>query len=841
MLRTSCLALLAVLSASVAPVDATAAEAPTPARLAPRNTEVPFAYLAGGTRRWPIVVGSLARDDRLVLELKRDKRVVASGPRVELDGISARVDRTGQLLVTATQQAVARLTLQLVLTRDKSDSRQSITLQKSPPPRPISYISDLVDDLIRIFWDSTARRFRPVTRDAFDQYFRRLQCQGVARLIVWPGPFPTLADPANYPEDDWRRFESCARAILDNPVLTSSFQAQPGQPSWRWLRFLIKLRLDPSIMTAYAQSAHTHGIRLSASFRPFESGLTKYYVVPRFAADGRFLGEFLPLASPATMFHPDQVGFAGYGEVLRRMGRPEAAQPEILEFQDVKGARELARRFQEGRRDLRLRAAPFAPIDGTSLVLKEHGDGHRLVPYQQIEADVAKQLHELKGFRIEAPSDTSLRLVGLDWPAGTRFLWLEAATPEGRKLVLPAPGASALRAAAGNRLGRLVQYWALGGDKQARQQSRIVGIPLSGMFRTEFQAVEASMAALLAAGKKHVTLGQNLLVIDRGADWSVEMVDFEQPRARQEAIAEIATQLKLEAYDEIFINTRSHTQLAASTGDLLAPSGGLGSILDFRRTSQNYTHLGIDRAAAPRGLATFKPFLERIGTGSSDQLIDSLESITTWHAREWSEACPDNDEKFPWRFHRSRVIARGVRKLLVDLERRFPGTRIRVVIPPGGRVETAVRSGLAKMKRPEGGLYTSDFYRHIWGSNNHIPSIGEGLAAVDLSGLKIEPAFLGIRFAPPPGPLDLFLQHALADLADNRGSSFRGPRSMVYEAQETLRAPYKAKFTEKREAIIRKLLAHKEIREVILYESADWTYYLPLDDPHRYLDTRPTR
>ncbi len=841
MLRIGSFGLLAVMMAAATPAHATAAEVPSPARLAPRNTEVPFAYLADGTRRWPILVGSLARSDRLGLELRRDKQVVASGERVALDGIAARVERTGHLVVTATPAATARLTLHLVLSRGTSESRQAITLQKSPPPRPISYISDLVDDLIRIFWDSKARRFRPVTRDAFDQYFRRLQCQGVARLIVWPGPFPTLADPANYPADDWSRFESCARAILDNPTLTSSFQAQPGQPSWRWLRFLMKLRLDPAIMTAYAHSARAHGIRLSASFRPFEAGLTKYYVVPRFSTDGRFLGEFLPLASPATMFHPQEVGFAGYGELLCRMGRPEAARPEALEFQDVPGAREIARRFQDGRRDLRLRASPFAPIDGTSLVLIADGTGHRLVPYQQIHAAASKHLPELKGFRIEAVSDTSLRLVGLGWPAGARFLWLEAATPEGRKLALPAVGATALRAAAGNRLGRLVQYWVLNGEEKARQQSRIVGIPLSGMYRTEFQAVEASMAALLASGKKHVTLGNNLLVIDRGADWSVEMVDFEQPRARQEAIAEIATQLKLEAYDEIFINTRSHTQLAASTGDLLSESGGLGSILDFRRTSRNYTHLGIDRAAAPRGLAKFKPFLERIGTGSSDQLIESLESITTWQAGEWSRACPDNDAKFPWRFHRSRAIARGVRKLLVDLQRRFPKTRIRVVIPPGGEVETAVRAGLAKMKRPEGGLYKSDFYRHIWGSLNHIPSIGEGLSTVDLSGLNVEPAYLGIRFAPPPGPLDLFLDHALPDLADNRGSSFRGPRSVLYEAQETLRAPYKAKFTEKREAIIRKLLARKEIREVILYESADWTYYLPLDDPHRYLDTPPTR
>jgi len=827
-LHSVLLVLLTVLSTS-----ATAACGPDNAtRLAPRNTEVPFAYLDSAERRWPILVGRLADDDRLGLEHRQDGQVVASGQSVELDGVSARIDRQGHLVVSARPGIRTRPKLHLVLGQGDTITRQAISLQPAPPPRPISYISDLVDDLIRMFWDGSARRWRPVTRDAFDQYFRRLQCQGVARLIVWPGPFPTLADPANYPAKDWRLFESCAREILDNQALSTSLQQQPGQPPWRWLRLLLKLRLDPSIMTAYATSARVHGIKLSASFRPFESGLTKYYVVPRFDARGRFLGEFLPLASPATMFHPDEVGFAGYGELLRRMNRPDAARPAIIEFENVPRAREMARRFSDGQRDLRLRASPFAPIDETSLVLVAETGGQRLVPYGEIRESVLGHLHELTGWKLEATSDTSLRITGLNWPQGLRFLWLEAASDHGRKLDLPAVGPTAVRAAAGNRLGRLVQYWALAGDDPAQRKTRVVGIPLSGMYRTEFQAVEASHAALLATGTRHVTLGNHQLVIDRGADWSVEMVDFEQPRARKEAIAEIATQLKLEAYDEIFINTRSHTQLAASTGDTLAGSGRLDSILEFRRGRRNYTHLGIDRAAAPRGLATHKPFLERAGQDKS------LETITTWHTDEWFQACPDNDERFPWRFHRSRAIARGVRKLLVDLERRFPRTRIRVVIPPGSRVETEVRKGLETMKRPEGGVYKSDFYRHIWGSLNHIPSIGEGLAAIDLSGLRVEPAFLGIRFAPPPGPLDLFLEHALADLANNRRSRFRGAHSILYEAQETLRQKDKAGFAKKRESIIRKLLARKEIHEVILYESADWTYYLPQNDPHRYLDTK---
>ena len=43
--------------------------------------------------------------------------------------------------------------------------------------------------------------------------------------------------------------------------------------------------------------------------------------------------------------------------------------------------------------------------------------------------------------------------------------------------------------------------------------------------------------------------------------------------------------------------------------------------------------------------------------------------------------------------------------------------------------------------------------------------------------------------------------------------------------------------SKKREAIIQRLLAHKrEIREVILYESADWACFLPVTDPHAYLE-----
>ena len=68
-------------------------------------------------------------------------------------------------------------------------------------------------------------------------------------------------------------------------------------------------------------------------------------------------------------------------------------------------------------------------------------------------------------------------------------------------------------------------------------------------------------------------------------------------------------------------------------------------------------------------------------------------------------------------------------------------------------------------------------------------------------------------------------------MADNRGSSHRGPRSYFFEAPTTLRAPDLAVARREREAMICHLLAQRQdIRDVILYEAADWLYYLPFAD-----------
>ncbi len=125
---------------------------------------------------------------------------------------------------------------------------------------------------------------------------------------------------------------------------------------------------------------------------------------------------------------------------------------------------------------------------------------------------------------------------------------------------------------------------------------------------------------------------------------------------------------------------------------------------------------------------------------------------------------------------------------------------------------------------------------------------------LNLTGLRTEPVLFGIRDVPPAGsvlfgisdvppagPFDAHLRVSFRDLADYRGSSFGGPRSFFFEAQYTLhRQDYDTARAE-REGLILKVLAHKEeVNEVILYESADWLYFLPFGDPglggHGFLD-----
>ncbi|MEQ1858501.1 MAG: hypothetical protein ABMA13_01045 [Chthoniobacteraceae bacterium] len=775
------------------------------ALLPPENVQAPFCYVAGGTRSWPILTTPLPENVTCSLAAARDGKELARGARLEFSSLTVSVSRDGWLEIRSLANAAPLVfDLEIKLAGNGTTETQRLSVRAAPPPRPISYIADFGDDLIDLFMNRTTGRWRPIEKAAFDQYFRRLQAHGVGRLIVWQSPFPYMADAKNYSAADWQRHAAQARAIIDSRELSAILEKRGGIVSWGWLRALMAVRLTPQFGETLTRSAREHGIALTASFRPFETALDKYYAVPAFDESGAFLWNFHPLASPAVAYHADEVGFAHYRTVLAGVGRADAGRLHAIEIRDA---------APHG--TLRVVASPFPPLQEDSFVLVRGKDARfELRPFREIQARAEAHRRELKDVKIEHDALGTLRITGIEVPDDCRYVILSSAD---ESLDTPAELPATLWAKAGNRLDRANVYWVAPTDKK----TRVGGITAEGDAWANFFAIEAS-AASAHSGPARRSLRDEQLVIDLGDPWSVEMVDFNQPAARRYVVDELRSILSHPPFDEIFINTRSHTSLAATLAD---GRDGVKPLDHYRAAKQPYVHLGLDRAYAPR-----------------DQLRDiaDVERITTWQPGEWDGTCQSPDSPFVWRYARNRGVADGVRKLLEDLEKAFPKTRIRAVIPERSVAVANVQAALDQMPKPGGGVYGRDYYRHIWASINHIPAIGEGMAMLDLRGLRVEPVFGGIRYLPDRGPFDLFVREVIADMADNHGSSFRGPRSFFYEGHETLRATDAAAAREGREEFIRHLLDQRgEINEVILYEAASWVG-LPLNDPdlsgHRFLD-----
>ena len=85
----------------------------------------------------------------------------------------------------------------------------------------------------------------------------------------------------------------------------------------------LRVRLQRDLAALISTSAEEHGIRLTASFRPFETALTKYYEIPTFDQQGEYLWGFLPLATPVVNYHPEHTGFAHFRTILREMGHED--------------------------------------------------------------------------------------------------------------------------------------------------------------------------------------------------------------------------------------------------------------------------------------------------------------------------------------------------------------------------------------------------------------------------------------------------------------------------------------------------------------------------------------
>lgn len=221
-----------------------------------------------------------------------------------------------------------------------------------------------------------------------------------------------------------------------------------------------------------------------------------------------------------------------------------------------------------------------------------------------------------------------------------------------------------------------------------------------------------------------------------------------------------------------------------------------------------------------------------------------IRQILEWQASEWREPC-QTPKAYPWRYLRNQGTADGIRLLLEDLEREFPGTPVRAVIPHSEAGITRILGELDSLKTGNGEPFGRKFFSRLWPSNNYIPAVGEGMAMVSLSGLSVEPVISGSGgYLPEQEPFAAYVRASVDDLADNRGSSYRGPKSYFFEAQMTLRAADPAAARRAREKMICHLLSQSnEIDEVILYEAADWLYYLSLSDHdlcgHGFLDRCP--
>ena len=820
-----CLGMPAVPAAVAAAPSELAAAGPV---LSPRNLEAPFPYVRGGRRDWPIVERAVPPGTRIDLVARVGDREVAGGAPLEFQGLSIELAESGRLLVRA-EPTAPPLDVQLEITLvppNGVEERQTLELRPAPPDRPISYYADLGDDLIRIFMDPTSGGFGPVTKTGFDQFFRRLQAHGVRRLIVWPSPFPFITDPANYAADDWRRYERQARAILDDAALTRALEARAGFKTWSWLRFLLALRLRSDVGRWLGASAVEHGVALTASYRPFEAALTKYYEVPAFDHDGTYLWGFLPLASPTINYRAAEVGWRHYREVLREVGRPEAAELAAIELPGVTDPASFA-----GNQDLRITAASFPPLADDSFVLVRDARGEFLLrPFAAVRSQAEARCPRLVDVRLE-PMPDGLRVAVPALPADARYLvlsWEGAGPGPDLAALLPV----VLRSQAGRRLGRETTYWVAGGPDDP---TRVAGITCDGGYRAEFQACELSQRAA-AAGPARLSLAGRRLVIDLGAAFTVEMIDFNQPLARRNAVRELATLLAQPGFDEVLVNTRSHVDLPPSMADGDRGTRPAGAY--WHEGAGLRIHLGLDKAYAPCSETSLRLLRDLVAEPGG------VERITTWQPDEWRGSCQDASGP-PWRYARNRATADGVRALLDDLAEAFPETRVRLLVPPRAEAVRRIEAGLETLERPDGGRFGSGFIGQLWPGANHVPAVGEGLAMLDLGGLAVEPAFLGSGGSlADPSPLELYVRECVADMADNRGSRFRGPRSYFLEAQSSLRASDMAAARAAREAMIRRLLSCRgDISEVILYESADWLYLVPLADAdlcgHGFLDRRP--
>jgi hypothetical protein len=798
------------------------------------NTKSPYPYLIGQKRSWPIFISKRPASDRINLVVKLDGKTVAEGNPAHFEGFDFRVTTDDQLVIETEKNITPRLFfLDLIhLSKGTVKSKQTLRVQPAPPDRPISYLADMVDDLIGFFYNSSSHKFKPISKQGLDQYFRRLQAHGVKRLIVWQSAFPFSSKPEDFEEPIRSDYFAIRQALMNQPDILERMSKEKTIKNWKWISLIMQLVTTPEFGERFSQSAIDHGISLTASFRPFESALQKYYTMPVFNEEGNFV-RYSHYCSYAPFDHDkEKNGFAHYRMLLKEMGMEDQAKISTIELQNISNQDEVLEKLNNGNLKIDVKISQFPPLDPNSYVLVKLSNGkYDLIRYSHIQEKTLSKQITVPCTKFEKGENNNIRLLNLNIPVEYRYIQISVQSPTKNSIILSTDDPVQIIAKAGNSLGKFNNYWVIADQKKDTYGTRVGPLFQTGTIRSQFDTTRKSENHFLTQPET-ISLNENILVIDRGDAYTDEMINLQNAETRKIAIKQIRDILSYPAFDEILINTRSHTQFAGSWGDRKL---GVRPNLEYRRKKvKGYRQLGLDYGYGPASIGRDQDLIQAIR-----KKPETIRELTHHVSMEWESTCQSPTRPFHWRYMRNKSIAKGLRLFFEDLRKEFPETRIRATMPPSATVDKNVKEAISKMKKDKNQNYDPDYFRYLCSYLNYIPAIGEGMTMVELNGLNIEPMILGYRGLPDKKPRQYYLKEFLKDLRAKH--DYKGPYSFYYEAQESLRTPAKYHPQEKREEIIKELLANRDdIKEVILYEAANWIQYLPFQDKihgqHGYLD-----
>ena len=125
----------------------------SPSILSVWNLEAPFPYLHGETRSWPIFQKPLPEGTGISLTARQGDKILGQGKALQFSGLSISINDRDQIQVTSEQVSpLISFELEVTLSQpDGANESQNLEVRPAPPNRPLSYVSDLIDDIIHTF------------------------------------------------------------------------------------------------------------------------------------------------------------------------------------------------------------------------------------------------------------------------------------------------------------------------------------------------------------------------------------------------------------------------------------------------------------------------------------------------------------------------------------------------------------------------------------------------------------------------------------------------------------------------------------------------------------------